>query len=53
MIFHEIGNQNIPAFGDAEVSESNTTLIISIFCLSLVTFVVIPILYSKNKQKTK
>ena len=53
MIFHDIGNQNIPAFGDVEVSKSNTTLIISIFCLSLITLVVIPILYSKNKEKTK
>ena len=50
MIFHEIGNLNIPAYGNIETTESDSTFIISIFCITLITFVVIPMLYN-NKEK--
>ena len=51
MNFHEIGHPQIPSYTDLDTLETNNTVLISLCLLSLVVFIIVPILNSKRNEK--
>lgn len=53
MDYYDIGNPEIPTFGEVmETDNSNTTLIISMALIAIVLFITIPMLSKTENEKT-